>query len=51
MLNGAITPHVLRRVVDREDGVYRFIGDAYVNGMMNGEVDEMGFKEQTIVLV
>jgi hypothetical protein len=39
LLSGAPTPHVIRRVRERDDEVYRFVGDAYVDGMMHGEAD------------
>jgi hypothetical protein len=51
VLNGAITPHVLRTVHDSERVEYKLIGDAYVNGLMNGEVDRLDLKEQDIVLI
>lgn len=53
VFNGAVTPHVLRRV--GRDGAerYKFVGDAYVHGMMRGEADGdgMGGEEGDIVIV
>lgn len=49
--NSASTPHVMRKVADRADEVYRAIGDAYVHGLMNAEADDMNFKEQDITLI
>ncbi|KAH3969505.1 hypothetical protein HBI56_026640 [Parastagonospora nodorum] len=51
VFNSASTPHVLRRMTDRDDGAYQVIGDAYVDGMMLVEVDAMGIKDQDILLV
>ncbi|KAH7087181.1 heterokaryon incompatibility protein-domain-containing protein [Paraphoma chrysanthemicola] len=52
VLNGAPTPHVLRtasQVDERER--WSFVGDAYVHGVMYGEVDTMGLDQREIVLV
>jgi hypothetical protein len=35
LLQGGLVPHVLRR---RPDGRYTFMGDAYVHGLMHGEI-------------
>lgn len=51
VFKGAPTPHVLRRVPDRLDEKYTLIGEAYVHGLMNGEVDSMNLDDQDIVLV
>ncbi|KAF2262434.1 hypothetical protein CC78DRAFT_618494 [Lojkania enalia] len=50
VFNGAHFPHILR-VVDKEKNMYRLIGEAYVHGIMNCEVDEMKIEEQDITLV
>jgi hypothetical protein len=39
VLLGGKVPYIVRRV-DGENGVYRFVGDAYVHGIMNGEAVE-----------
>jgi hypothetical protein len=45
LLQGAVVPHVLRR---RPDGTHIFLGDAYVHGLMHGEVlDLPDFTEGT----
>jgi hypothetical protein len=51
VFNSASTPHVLRRMTDRDNGAYQVIGDAYVDGMMLAEVDAMDIKDQDILLV
>ena len=52
VLSGSSTPHVLRRV-DNRDGCerYRFVGDAYVHGLMYGEIEKMDLKERDFVFV
>jgi hypothetical protein len=51
LLSGAPTPHVIRRVREREDDVYRFVGDAYVDGMMHGEADTEDLEARDLVFV
>jgi hypothetical protein len=51
ILNGAWVPHVLRKVDDRDGTVYKFIGDAYVHGLMYGEADEMNVEVERVRLV
>lgn len=45
--------HVLRKVDIADDGVkrWRFVGDAYVEGLMYGEADKMNVEEKEICLV
>jgi hypothetical protein len=50
VFNSASTPHILRRMKDRDEA-YQVIGDAYVDGMMFAEVDAMGIADQDILLV
>jgi hypothetical protein len=53
-LNGSKWLHVLRKVSvgsDTEPATWKFVGDAYVHGVMYGEVDELGIEEEDIVLV
>jgi hypothetical protein len=54
ILNHAKSAHVLRKTKDdaytnRE--VYAVVGQAYVHGMMDGEVEELGVEDMDIVLV
>ncbi|KZM20903.1 hypothetical protein ST47_g7943 [Ascochyta rabiei] len=52
VFNHAVSPHVLRRVRDRDGAArYRFVGDAYVHGLMYGESDDLDVEERDIVLV
>ncbi|KAJ4992474.1 heterokaryon incompatibility protein [Stagonosporopsis vannaccii] len=51
VFNGAPTPHIVRRIAGRTDETYQLIADAYVYGLMNGEVDHLKLKDQDIVLV
>jgi hypothetical protein len=51
LLSGAPTLHVIRRVREREDDVYRFVGDAYVDGMMHGEADTEDLEACDLVFV
>ena len=52
VFNNAVSPHVLRRVEDRDGKArYIFMGDAYVSGLMYEEADNMDVKEVDIVLV
>jgi hypothetical protein len=53
-LNGSPYLHVLRKVSDGSDTepeTWKFVGNAYVHGMMHGEVDELEVEEEDIVLV
>ena len=44
VLLGGKVPYILRRLEEQED-MYKYIGDAYVHGIMNGEaVDAMDTK-------
>lgn len=51
VFSSAPTPHVLRRVSEHQDEAYKLVGNAYVPVLMNGEVDDLGLPEQTILLV
>ena len=52
VLEGSPTPHVVRRVDDREGSErYMFVGDAYVHGLMYGEAGELGVEERELVFV
>ncbi|KAF3043882.1 hypothetical protein E8E11_006143 [Didymella keratinophila] len=52
VLNGSPTPHVIRKPEDREaDERYRLVGDAYVHGLMYGEVEEMGIEARRFVFI
>jgi hypothetical protein len=47
---GAATPHILRPVTEAKEE-WRVFGDAYVHGLMNGEVFRKEVRGETIVLV
>lgn len=50
--NDSVSPFVLRRVDDKNgDARYKFVGDAYVHGLMYGEADSMDAQEEDILLV
>jgi hypothetical protein len=52
VFNHSPTPHVLRRVENRDgERRYRFVGDAYVHGLMCEESDGMEVEEVDVVLV
>jgi hypothetical protein len=52
ILDGLPVVHVLRPLKVTQDGkqLWQFVGNAYVHGMMNGEVDELGIESISIVL-
>lgn len=51
VFNNAWVPHVLRRANDNGIEKYRFVGDAYVHGLMYGAADEMDLEVRDIILV
>lgn len=51
ILNYACTAHVLQRAEGRETGRHRVLGEAYVHGMMTGEIETLGLEERDIILV
>lgn len=51
ILNYASTAHILRQEEGGETETYRVLGEAYVHGMMTGEIEMLGMKEQDIWLV
>lgn len=53
VFNGAPVVHVLRKVSDDDTKPdrWRFVGDAYVHDLMDGEADEMDIEAREIVLV
>lgn len=51
VLNGSWTPHAIRRANNGNRSMYTFIGDAYVHGLMYGEVDEMDLEAENLVFV
>jgi hypothetical protein len=51
LLSGSPTPHVIRRVKEQADEVYRFVGDAFVDGMMHGEADTEDLDARDLVFV
>jgi hypothetical protein len=47
-------PHVIRRVTgdnETEPELWKFVGDAYVHGLMKGEADKIDVEERDIVFV
>jgi hypothetical protein len=52
ILDGSPVVHVLRRLRVAQDGeqIWQFVGDAYVHGLMAGEVDELSIDSTSIVL-
>ncbi|KAI1756503.1 heterokaryon incompatibility protein-domain-containing protein [Xylaria castorea] len=52
VLNNANTTHLLRRSTKtKRRKTFRIVGDAYFDGMMNGQIELLGLEEQDIVLV
>ena len=52
VFNDSVSPFVLRRVDDKGgDARYKFVGDAYVHGLMYGEADSIDVQEEDILLV
>ncbi|KEY75186.1 hypothetical protein S7711_01628 [Stachybotrys chartarum IBT 7711] len=51
IFNCAMTAHILRPTADINKKTYIIIGEAYVHGMMHGEVEELSLEEQDITLV
>ncbi|KAH7089264.1 heterokaryon incompatibility protein-domain-containing protein [Paraphoma chrysanthemicola] len=47
----ARTAHILRRSPNTTAETYALIGEAYVHGMMNGEIEDLDIEEQDVVLV
>lgn len=52
VLNGSQTPHVVRRVEDLEsEQRWKFVGDAYVHALMDGEAGELEFEEKDMIFI
>jgi hypothetical protein len=49
IISGSSTAHVLR-IIGHDQEHFRFLGEAYVHGMMHGEIDKLGLEEQCITL-
>ncbi|KAI0168017.1 hypothetical protein BJ166DRAFT_246115 [Pestalotiopsis sp. NC0098] len=47
----AMTAHIIRQTPNAGDKTYNLIGESYVHGMMNGEVEELNIDEENIILV
>lgn len=47
----AKTARILRRSSNTDAETYTLLGEAYVHGMMNGEVEDLDIEEQDVVLV
>lgn len=50
IFQGAVTPHILRKV-SGNDGTYTLVASAYIHGLMNGEIEELGLEREEIRLV
>ncbi|KAH7067901.1 heterokaryon incompatibility protein-domain-containing protein [Paraphoma chrysanthemicola] len=51
VLNNSPVAHVVRKEPDRDGGVYKFVGDAYVQGLMRVQADNMDVEEKELVFV
>ncbi|KAF3008766.1 hypothetical protein E8E13_010270 [Curvularia kusanoi] len=52
VFNDSVSPYVLRRAEHKDGDVrYKFVGDAYIHGLMYGEADGMNVAEEDILLV
>lgn len=51
VFDGATVVHVLRRADGLKDGAFTLVGEAYVHGMMNGEIDSLDLRQDDITLV
>lgn len=51
VFNGSPVPHVIRRAANQAGGAYQLVGDAYVQGLMEGEVYSKGIQEEDVLLV
>ena len=51
ILNYACTAHILRPDSAGGSPTYRLVGEAYVHGMMTGQIESLGLEEQDIILV
>jgi len=49
VLNTATVPHLLRKMADGQQD-YSLVGEAFVDGMMDGEVEALGIKPQDFYL-
>ncbi|KAK9786204.1 putative Heterokaryon incompatibility domain-containing protein [Seiridium cardinale] len=51
IISGSRTAHVLRPANHGGTGNHNFLGEAYVHGMMNGEIETLKVEEQRITLI
>lgn len=53
IFDGSTTAHLIRRKDSGHDGreVYQLVGEAFVHGMMYGEIEQLGIEEQDITLI
>ncbi|KAH7061939.1 heterokaryon incompatibility protein-domain-containing protein [Paraphoma chrysanthemicola] len=51
IFSSALTAHILRRSPNTTEETYTLIGEAYVHGMMHGEIEDLDIEEQDVVLV
>jgi len=47
VLNGSVAPFALREI---QDGTFRFVGECYVHGLVNGEILHLGKEERDFVI-
>ncbi|KAK7957877.1 hypothetical protein PG988_012725 [Apiospora saccharicola] len=47
----ATTAHIIRRTPNLNSETYALVGEAYIHGMMHGEIESLDIEEQEIVLV
>jgi hypothetical protein len=50
LFDGAKAPYIIRKSTERK-GAYEIIGDVYLHGVMNGEVDILNLKSEGITLI
>lgn len=51
IFNHALVAHTIRRVDDTDKEVYTLGGQAYIHGMMDGEIETLSLNEQDINFV
>ncbi|KAH7071134.1 hypothetical protein BKA63DRAFT_517379 [Paraphoma chrysanthemicola] len=51
VLNNSPVAHVVRKVTDRDGEVYKFVGDAYVQGLMHVQADNLDVEAKELVFV
>jgi hypothetical protein len=52
VFNNSVSPFVIRKVDEMDDRTrWRFVGDAYVDGLMYGEADALAVEEENVLLM